>query len=156
MFGNNVVIDTENLPVYYDDWLNWILDWLKSWFYGPSITLYDCLSAFFSADELKGDNMYSCEKCNKLRNGVKYSKLIELPEILCIHLKRFRHEMNSSSKISNQVTFPLTHLDLSPYIHDQCSSRNTFYDLYAVICHRGGANGGHYICYAFNQVLQNW
>ena len=25
--------------------------------------LEDCLAYFFSADELKGDNMYSCEKC---------------------------------------------------------------------------------------------
>lgn len=39
------------------------------------VTLHDCLSAFFSTDELKGDNMYSCEKCNKLRNGIKFSKV---------------------------------------------------------------------------------
>ena len=36
-----------------------------SWFWGPVITLQDCLAAFFSADDLKGDNMYSCEKCKK-------------------------------------------------------------------------------------------
>lgn len=36
-----------------------------SWFVGPTITLQHCLSAFFSADELKGDNMYSCEQCKK-------------------------------------------------------------------------------------------
>ena len=38
---------------------------LFSWFWGPVITLQDCLGAFFSADDLKGDNMYSCEKCKK-------------------------------------------------------------------------------------------
>ena len=38
---------------------------LNSWFWGPVITLQDCLAAFFSADDLKGDNMYSCEKCKK-------------------------------------------------------------------------------------------
>ena len=32
---------------------------------GPTVTLQDCLAAFFSADDLKGDNMYSCEKCKK-------------------------------------------------------------------------------------------
>lgn len=36
----------------------WFLGWLRSWLYGPSVTLHDCLAAFFSADELKGDNMY--------------------------------------------------------------------------------------------------
>lgn len=58
-----------------DGWVSWILAWLKSWFYGPTVTLHDCLAAFFSTDELKGDNMYSCEKCNKLRNGIKFSKV---------------------------------------------------------------------------------
>jgi hypothetical protein len=38
---------------------------LCSWLWGPTITLQDCLAAFFSEDELKGDNMYSCEKCKK-------------------------------------------------------------------------------------------
>ena len=52
-----------------------------SWFWGPSVSLQDCLAAFFSADELKEDNMYSCEKCKKLRNGIKYSKVIDLPEV---------------------------------------------------------------------------
>lgn len=62
------------LPVQ-DGWVSWILAWLRSWFYGPTVTLHDCLAAFFSTDELKGDNMYSCEKCNKLRNGIKFSKV---------------------------------------------------------------------------------
>lgn len=34
--------------------------------WGPPLTLQDCLQAFFQADELTGDNMYSCEKCGKL------------------------------------------------------------------------------------------
>ncbi len=46
-----------------DGWFSWAWTWVTSWFYGPNITLNDCLSYFFSADELKGDNMYSCEKC---------------------------------------------------------------------------------------------
>jgi hypothetical protein len=33
--------------------------------WGPPLTLQDCLQAFFQADELTGDNMYSCEKCEK-------------------------------------------------------------------------------------------
>lgn len=52
---------------------------------------------------------------------------MELPEILCIHLKRFRHELMSSSKISNYVSFPLTQLDMRPYLHKGlCSVLTTF------------------------------
>ena len=44
-------------------WLSWMWSWMSEWIYGPNISLQDCLAYFFSADELKGDNMYSCEKC---------------------------------------------------------------------------------------------
>lgn len=46
-----------------DGWMSWIWSWVSGFLYGPNITLEDCLAYFFSADELKGDNMYSCEKC---------------------------------------------------------------------------------------------
>lgn len=58
-----------------EGWLAWMFSWLRSWFYGPAVSLHDCLAAFFSTDELKGDNMYSCERCCKLRNGIKFSKV---------------------------------------------------------------------------------
>jgi ubiquitin carboxyl-terminal hydrolase 20/33 len=70
--------------------------------------------------------LYSCEKCNKLRNGVKYSKVLELPEVLCIHLKRFRHELMFSAKISNYVAFPLEGLDMRPYLHKGKYSLSSF------------------------------
>ncbi|XP_019870919.1 ubiquitin carboxyl-terminal hydrolase 20 isoform X2 [Aethina tumida] len=138
------------MPVQDGGWVAWILTWLRSWFYGPTVTLHDCLSAFFSTDELKGDNMYSCEKCNKLRNGIKFSKVLQLPEVLCIHLKRFRHELMFSSKISSAVSFPLRGLDMRPYLHADCTSKVSTYELFSVICHHGTAGGGHYICYALN------
>ncbi|KAI7813452.1 ubiquitin carboxyl-terminal hydrolase 33, partial [Triplophysa rosa] len=61
-------------------WIAFVMEYIKSWFWGPVVTLQDCLAAFFARDELKGDNMYSCEKCKKLRNGVKFCKVQSLPE----------------------------------------------------------------------------
>lgn len=136
-------------------WLTWMFSWMKSWFVGPTITLQDCLSAFFSADELKGDNMYSCEQCKKLRNGLKYSKVLKLPEILCIHLKRFRHEF-FSSKISTYISFPLNGLEMKPYLHKDCKAEVTSYDLVAVVCHHGTAGGGHYTAYCLNHINEQW
>merc|ERR1719357_635955 len=103
-------------------WVSWAWGWLASWFYGPDVSLLDCLACFFSADELKGDNMYSCEKCNKLRNGLKYSQVTKLPDTLCIHLKRFRHDFAFSSKISTRVSFPLSGLDMSSWLHSSLSA----------------------------------
>ncbi|XP_074067024.1 ubiquitin carboxyl-terminal hydrolase 20 [Macrotis lagotis] len=145
-------------------WIAFIMEYIRrfvvscipSWFWGPVVTLEDCLAAFFAADELKGDNMYSCERCKKLRNGVKYCKVLQLPEILCIHLKRFRHEVMYSFKINSHVSFPLEGLDLQPFLAKECVSQITTYDLLSVICHHGTAGSGHYIAYCQNVINGQW
>lgn len=100
--------------------------------------------------------MYSCEKCNKLRNGIKFSRVLALPEMLCVHLKRFRHDLSYSSKISSPVIFPLTGLDMRQYLHKDCKSKTSTYDLNAVICHHGTVGSGHYICYAKHSPSNKW
>ncbi|XP_044308949.1 ubiquitin carboxyl-terminal hydrolase 20 isoform X5 [Varanus komodoensis] len=145
-------------------WIAFIVEYIRrfvvscipSWFWGPVVTLEDCLAAFFAADELKGDNMYSCERCKKLRNGVKYCKVLQLPEILCIHLKRFRHEVMYSFKINSHVAFPLEGLDLRPFLAKESVSQITTYDLSSVICHHGTAGSGHYIAYCQNVINGQW
>ncbi|KAI1883280.1 hypothetical protein AGOR_G00243580 [Albula goreensis] len=137
-------------------WIAFVMEYIKSWFWGPVVTLQDCLAAFFARDELKGDNMYSCEKCKKLRNGVKFCKVQSLPEILCIHLKRFRHELMFSTKISTHVSFPLGGLDLQPFLAKDSSAQTTSYDLLSVICHHGTASSGHYIAYCRNDLNNLW
>lgn len=139
-----------------DNWIWWLWNWFRSFFWGPAVNLHDCMGAFFSADELKGDNMYSCEKCNKLRNGIKFSRVLALPEMLCVHLKRFRHDLSYSSKISSPVIFPMTGLDMRQYLHKDCKSKVSTYDLNAVICHHGTVGSGHYICYAKHAPSGKW
>jgi len=46
------------------------------WFWGPTVGLHDCLAAFFSADELKGDNMYRYEKIVLTLNSFILSYLL--------------------------------------------------------------------------------
>ncbi|XP_034633913.1 ubiquitin carboxyl-terminal hydrolase 33 isoform X1 [Trachemys scripta elegans] len=133
-----------------------VVSCVPSWFWGPIVTLQDCLAAFFARDELKGDNMYSCEKCKKLRNGVKFCKVQNFPEILCIHLKRFRHELMFSTKIGTHVSFPLEGLDLQPFVAKDSPAQIVTYDLLSVICHHGTASSGHYIAYCRNNLNNLW
>lgn len=83
-------------------------------------------------------------------NRINFFQVLQLPEVLCIHLKRFRHELMFSSKISSAVSFPLKGLDMRPHLHKDCVSQVTNYELFSVICHHGTAGGGHYTCYALN------
>ncbi|CAG9534301.1 unnamed protein product [Cercopithifilaria johnstoni] len=126
--------------------------------FGDLVSLNDALAAFFLPDDLCGENMYSCEKCAKLRNGVKICKIINPPEILCIHLKRFRHELSYSVKIRNMVTFPVHDLDLTPFISNfEKNKEPVLYDLVAFITHYGAnAESGHYVAYCKNEMDDNW
>uniref|UniRef100_A0A8C4QC97 Ubiquitin carboxyl-terminal hydrolase n=1 Tax=Eptatretus burgeri TaxID=7764 RepID=A0A8C4QC97_EPTBU len=159
-----VKVGTCNDGYSSQSWVIFIMDYVRrfvvscipSWFWGPVVTLEDCLSAFFAADELKGDNMYNCERCKKLRNGVKYCKVLKLPEILCIHLKRFRHDLMYSTKISSHVAFPIENLDMGPFLAKESHTQVTTYNLLSVICHHGTAGSGHYVAYCQNLLNGQW
>ncbi|VDP21135.1 unnamed protein product [Schistosoma margrebowiei] len=89
-------------------------------------------------------------------NGLKQFRLVALPEILTLHLKRFSSNHLYSSKLSSPVNFPLKNLDLSPYLHRDCTDKITTYDLIGVICHYGGCGGGHYTTCAYNSSTEHW
>lgn len=76
--------------------------------------------------------------------------------MLCVHLKRFRHDLSYSSKISSPVHFPLVGLDMRPYLHKECKSEVSTYDLTAVICHHGTVGGGHYTSFAKHELTGKW
>lgn len=78
------------------------------------------------------------------------------PEILCIHLKRFRHELMFSTKIGTHVSFPLEGLDLQPFVAKDSPAQIVTYDLLSVICHHGTASSGHYIAYCRNNLNNLW
>ena len=61
--GSNEAANYETVP--YQGWLSWMMDLMKGFIWSQTIKLTECLTAFFSDDDLKGDNMYSCEKCKK-------------------------------------------------------------------------------------------
>uniref|UniRef100_A0A671W2X5 Ubiquitin carboxyl-terminal hydrolase n=1 Tax=Sparus aurata TaxID=8175 RepID=A0A671W2X5_SPAAU len=161
----NLPVKTGVCPDTYNSqgWISFIMDSIRrfvvscipTWFWGPMVTLEDCLAAFFAADELK-DLFTQCFVAYRLRNGVKYCKVLRLPEILCIHLKRFRHEVMYSFKISSHVSFPLEGLDMRPFLAKESPSQVTTYDLLSVICHHGTAGSGHYIAYCQNVINGQW
>ncbi|VDP57482.1 unnamed protein product [Schistosoma mattheei] len=127
--------------------------WIDKW---STLTLEDCLSHYFSEAELVGENGYFCGRCNRRCNGLKQFRLVALPEILTLHLKRFSSNHLYSSKLSSPVNFPLKNLDLSPYLHRDCTDKITTYDLIGVICHYGGCGGGHYTTCAYNSSTEHW
>ncbi|KAG0022961.1 Ubiquitin carboxyl-terminal hydrolase 33 [Entomortierella chlamydospora] len=122
-----------------------------------SIKLQDCLASFCATEELTGEDRYRCTQCDALNDCRKTFRITQLPETLCIHLKRFRYD-TYSSKINTYVQFPLDDLDMTPFFksNDPNELRNTKYELYAMVRHRGVVGGGHYIGYAKHVADNSW
>ena len=116
--------DCFNIRNYY--YIMIVNDWIKIYLYFLSIVFL-----IFTLIQIE-ISMYSYEyECNEYLTF----------QVLCIHLKRFRHEFMYSSKIGSYVSFPLEGLDMTPYLHKDCTDEVPMYDLVSVICHHGTAGG---------------
>lgn len=105
---------------------------------------------FFNPELIKRvDNKegYTCEKCKKVTNALKSNKIIRAPETLVVHLKKFRFNGTSSSKMKQAVSYPMF-LDLTEYCHESISSLPVRYQLISVVVHEGRSlSSGHYIAH---------
>eukprot|EP00698_Gefionella_okellyi_P005035 TRINITY_DN1462_c0_g1_i1.p1 TRINITY_DN1462_c0_g1~~TRINITY_DN1462_c0_g1_i1.p1 ORF type:complete len:1032 (-),score=235.43 TRINITY_DN1462_c0_g1_i1:78-2807(-) len=119
------------------------------------VRLEECLQMFSTPEQLGEKNMWYCAKCQDHRDARKTLELWKLPEVLVITLKRFTHSGSISEKLSMDVVFPITGLDMSQFEFGP-HEHQPVYDLYAVVNHIGVAGGGHYTAYCRNRVDNNW
>eukprot|EP00730_Choanoeca_flexa_P005876 TRINITY_DN12039_c0_g1_i1.p1 TRINITY_DN12039_c0_g1~~TRINITY_DN12039_c0_g1_i1.p1 ORF type:complete len:1034 (+),score=263.37 TRINITY_DN12039_c0_g1_i1:1657-4758(+) len=119
------------------------------------VKLDDCVKQFTKREVLSQDNMWYCPCCKEFRQAEKQLEVWRLPKNLIIHLKRFSYNANFREKIDTYVDFPLSKLDLSPYVLSPDDRDNALYDLYAVSNHMGNFGGGHYTAYAVDKD-GNW
>uniref|UniRef100_A0A3P9PSG8 ubiquitinyl hydrolase 1 n=1 Tax=Poecilia reticulata TaxID=8081 RepID=A0A3P9PSG8_POERE len=148
-------------------------------------TLDECFQLYTKEEQLAPDDAWKCPHCKQLQQGMVKMSLWTLPDILILHLKRFRQVGERRNKLSTLVRFPLTALNMAPHVakssqsmknlHSGSSSssrkqtsgqthppadsllpQDYLYDLYAVCNHHGGMHGGHYTAYCRNSVDGQW
>ncbi|XP_058481583.1 ubl carboxyl-terminal hydrolase 18 isoform X2 [Solea solea] len=121
--------------------------------------LEDCISSFLEVHELRDINSCFCARCETKTPSKQGVKLLSLPRIVCMHLKRFRYRHGNARKLNCQVTFPET-LDFCEIAKDGFSAdfaqSECTYTLYAVVVHCGGATFGHYTAFVRDRVNQEW
>lgn len=110
-------------------------------------TIEKSISDFFSPELIKVDKEqkgYVCERCHMTTNAVKHNSILRAPETLMIHLKKFRFNGTSSSKMKQAVSYPMF-LDLTGYCVEG-KELPLKYQLITVVVHEGRSlSSGHYI-----------
>ncbi|XP_049422451.1 ubl carboxyl-terminal hydrolase 18 isoform X2 [Epinephelus fuscoguttatus] len=122
-------------------------------------SLEGCMTSFFEHQELTGINCCYCAQCERKTSSKRGVKLLSLPPIVCVHLKRFRNCRGNTRKLDCRVTFPET-FDFSETLREAFSSdfaqNDCKYTLHAVVVHSGYAMCGHYTAYVRHRRNQSW
>ncbi|XP_057710639.1 ubiquitin carboxyl-terminal hydrolase 44 [Corythoichthys intestinalis] len=130
-----------------------------------SCHLTEMLAKFTETEALEGD-IYACDYCNSTRRrplskvvvltpAQKQLTVRKMPQVLRLHLKRFRWSgRNHREKIGVHVSFDQL-LDMDPYC---CGEPGRYlYELSAVVMHHGkGFGSGHYTAYCYNSAGGFW
>lgn len=116
-----------------------------------TITIQHALEEFFAPAELAGSDAYHCPKCKKPTRAKRVGHIFQAPEVLVIHLKRFRHSRFLATKINDLVRFPVEDdLNIASFMHPHVRSEQsggTNYQLQGVVHHMGSVHSGHYIAH---------
>ncbi|XP_054242723.1 ubl carboxyl-terminal hydrolase 18 [Indicator indicator] len=125
-------------------------------------SLEDCLQCFFHPEELTDQNMCFCEQCGRKTPFLQSMKLVHLPQILTMHLKRFCFEKAAYiHKLSHYLPFP-EDLDFSAVLtENQCQADDKEkaawkYEIFAVVAHSGSTSFGHYCAYIRSLTECKW
>lgn len=121
-------------------------------------SLKACLQSFTRQERLSSNERCWCSHCASYQDSMKQLSIQRLPNVLCFHLKRFKHsshkmQPSTSTKIESFVEFPLYSLNMRPHTSASVCSGDTrtieplpeqLYDLFGVVVHHGTMSNGHY------------
>jgi ubiquitin C-terminal hydrolase len=127
------------------------------------VNVLDCLNKFIEREQMPPEETWYCPECKQHLAPIKKFDVWTSPDVLIIHLKRFQYVPGvyfvHREKISDLIDFPITGLDLRPYVKSSFATDQEappIYDLYAVSEHIGGMGGGHYTATAMNPINKKW
>jgi len=81
------------------------------------VNLLDCLDLYFREEKLGLEDAWMCPNCKTHQPSLKKLSLWSMPDILILHLKRFKQTSSTfRSKLTTPVDFPVSQLDMTPYL----------------------------------------
>lgn len=148
------------------------------------LTIMECLEAFTETELLDDENKWHCPRCQRFTRLTKKLTITRFPQVLVIHLKRFKLGPNGYfKKLDTTVNYPVNEIldltsfwpKLGTYVSEGVEMRistekeaemvESFpdraqvspfrYQLYAVVNHFGNLTTGHYTAYVKKTVIAN-
>lgn len=129
-----------------------------------SFTIQECFELFTREEKLDKENEWYCNKCKGHKQATKKMELYKLPDVLILHLKRFKTSRigsfgsiyfpAGSTKINSFVEFPIEEINLDEFCKKK--NQNCKYQLIGVSNHYGEMGGGHYTAYCRNHFTNKW
>lgn len=108
-------------------------------------SLEGAMRAFTAGEVLDDANKWKCDRCRTETNAMKQVNIWRVPQVLIVTLKRFGQFPNGMSyKLHNRVDFPLSGFN----VFSESTQTWVSYELYSVVYHMGGTEGGHYVAAA--------
>lgn len=91
-----------------------------------AVNLEECFDLYTREEVLDAEDAWHCPHCNRKQKVVKKLGLWSLPDILVIHLKRFRQQskQRSTTKLTMLVDFPLYGFDMTPHLANNNHAQN--------------------------------
>ncbi|KAJ7155933.1 hypothetical protein C8R43DRAFT_415806 [Mycena crocata] len=105
-----------------------------------------CLRQFSASEMLCQKNKFFCDVCCDLQEAEKRMKIKRLPNVLALHLKRFKYQEDVQKyiKLAYRVAFPFE-LRLFNTV-DDIDDADRLFNLFGIVVHIGsGPHHGHYI-----------
>ena len=82
-----------------------------------NVSLDECFNLYTQEERLLGDDAWLCPHCKKQQQGtIKSLGLWSLPDVLVLHLKRFKQDGTHRSKLNTLVDFPVDALNMSSHL----------------------------------------
>ncbi|KAI8335251.1 hypothetical protein EDC96DRAFT_524961 [Choanephora cucurbitarum] len=109
-------------------------------------SITSCLKQFSASETLCHKNKYFCDVCSGLQEAERRMKIKKLPNILALHLKRFKYQeqLQKYIKLTYRVVFPF---ELRLFnTSDDTEDADRMYELWGIVVHIGsGPHHGHYV-----------
>ena len=119
-------------------------------------SLEEMLENFTCPERLDKENKLTCSGCQQKVRASRQLSLFQAPNILCVHLKRFRPGFQG--KVNKPIQFEPT-LRLRHFMTPGSGDSDPEYELLAVLVHLDVYNissFGHYIAFVVNSEGQWW